>query len=124
MEFSRLKLKAVRDTMIEVGWCRTSISDAIGTIRRCFKWAVENELIPASVFHGLMAISGLRVGRPDTRELDPVQPVSVVDVEAVLVHVSPQVKSMIELQLVTGMRPGEVCGMRTDEIDRTGTLWV
>jgi integrase len=45
-------------------------------------------------------------------------------VEAVLPQVSPQVGAMIRLQLLTGMRSGEVCIMRSCDIDTTGKLWV
>jgi integrase len=31
---------------------------------------------------------------------------------------------MVLLQWHTGMRPGEVCSIRADEIDRTGTVWL
>jgi hypothetical protein len=30
---------------------------------------------------------------------------------------------MVELQLLTGMRPGEVCGIRPIDVDRTGAVW-
>ena len=36
-------LKAVRQRMIVKGWSRSTINQSIGRIRRCFKWAVENE---------------------------------------------------------------------------------
>lgn len=38
-------------------------------------------------------------------------------------HVSRQVKGLIQLQLLTGMRPGEACSMRGCDIDTTGKLW-
>src|SRR5205085_2809497 len=43
---------------------------------------------------------------------------------AVKPFVSWQVWAMIELQLLTGMRPGEVCAIRTAYIDRSGKLWL
>jgi integrase len=45
-------------------------------------------------------------------------------VRAVLPHVSSVVAAMIELQLITGMRPGEVCSMRVCDIDTTNRVWV
>jgi integrase len=88
-----------------------------------FKWAVENELVPPSVHHGLIAVSGLRRGRSAAIESDPVRPVAEGDVEAVLPHLSKQVAAMVKLQMLTGMRPGEVCDMRGCDIDVTGKLW-
>jgi integrase len=122
-EFGPLRLKAVRETMIEAGRVRTNVNRHVVRIRSAFKWAAENELIPASVYHGLMALSGLRAGRSSAKEAEPVRPVSIDYVSAIQPHVSRQVWTMIQLQLLTGMRPGEVCILRTRDIDTTGALW-
>lgn len=53
-EFGPLALKAVRQRMIDNGWSRGYINKSIGRIRRCFKWAVENELVRPDMYHGLM----------------------------------------------------------------------
>jgi integrase len=96
----------------------------VGRIVRIFKWAVENEMVPANVHHGLKAIAGLKKGRTEAKELEPVKPVPEAYVEAVLPFVSRQVWAMTQLQRLTGMRPGEVCQMRTMDIDRSGKVWI
>jgi integrase len=123
-EFGPLALKAVREAMIAAGTCRAEINRRVGRIVRAFKWATENELIPASVHHGLRTIAGLKKGRSEARESAPVRPAPEAIVEAVRPYVSRQVWAMIQLQLLTGMRPGEVCRMRTRDVDRSGRLWV
>jgi integrase len=45
-------------------------------------------------------------------------------VNPILPHLSAQVRAMVELQRVTGMRPAEVCAMRSVDIDRTVSVWV
>lgn len=45
-------------------------------------------------------------------------------VEAVLPFLSPTVAAMVQLQLLTGMRSGELCIMRTADIDTTGSVWL
>jgi len=124
VEFSPLKLKAVQGEMVKLEWCRSNINKQTSRIRTVFKWAAGNELIPPSVYHGLEAVSGLRIGRSEAKESEPVLPVPMPHVTAVLPHVSRQVAGMIQLQLLTGMRPGEVCMMRTADIDTTGPLWL
>jgi hypothetical protein len=52
-EFTPLKLKAVRKTMIDTGLCRSVINQRIGRIERMFKWAVSEELIAESVYRAL-----------------------------------------------------------------------
>jgi integrase len=122
--FGPLALKAVRQVMIDAGLCRSTINQRIGRIKHLFKWAVENELAPPSTFHGLDAVAGLRAGRSAARESEPIKPVPAALVDAVLPFVAAQVKAMIELQLLTGMRPGEIVIMRAVDIDTTGKVWI
>jgi integrase len=124
VEFGPLKLKAVRDLMVKAGRVRTNVNRHIVRLRGVFKWGVENEVIPASVHHGLMAVSGLRRGRCEVKESEGVAPVPEAYVDATLSWVSAQVSAMIQLQLLTGMRPGEVVLMRGSDLDTTGRLWV
>jgi len=123
-EFGPLALKTCREAMIKNALCRTHINQQIGRIKRMFKWAVEQELVEANVWHALQAVAGLRAGKTEARESEPVKPVAEQHVNATLPHLSPTVQAMIELQLISGMRPGEVCAMRSCDIDTTGTLWV
>ena len=115
-EFGPKSLKALRQHMIEQDICRNQINARVCRIRRAFRWAVSEELIPASVYESLKTVAGLQRGRSEARESDPVKPVPVGDVQAVLPFVSPQVGAMIQLQLVTGMRAGEVVIMRPADI--------
>jgi hypothetical protein len=48
-DFGPLSLKAVREQMIAAGLARKHINQRINRVRRCFKWGVENELVPPSV---------------------------------------------------------------------------
>ena len=94
-DFGPLALKAVRQCMIDKGWARKTINKAVGRIRRCFKWAVENELVRPDMYHGLMALSGLRKGRTEAHEPAPVQPVEDEVVEATLRHLRGVVADMV-----------------------------
>ncbi|WP_417385647.1 tyrosine-type recombinase/integrase [Gimesia sp.] len=122
-EFSPLKLQAVRDEMIAHGLVRTSINRNIGRIKRMFRWGVENELVNPLVFQAVQAVAGLRAGRSGARESDPVKPVPSHRVEAVKPFVSRQVWGMVELQLTTGMRPGEVIQIRGGDLNMDGEVW-
>ncbi len=121
--FGPLALKSVRQRMIGDDLCRKEINKRIGRIVRVFKWAVENELLPGSVVHALKAVAGLRAGRSEARESEPVKPVPEAYVEAIRPHVLPAVWAMIELQRLTGCRPGEVVTMRGCDLNMTGRVW-
>lgn len=122
-EFGPLALKAVRERMIARGLSRGVVNDYIGRIKRILRWGVENELVPAEIYHGLQAVAGLRRGRSEARETEPVKPVPDIHVDAIRPFVCPQVWAMIELQRLTGMRSGEVVQMRASELDMSGRIW-
>ncbi len=131
-KFGPKKLKAVRDMMVN-GYeangkkfralCRRGVNAQIGRIKRIFKWAVSEELVPASLFHGLDSVAGLRQGRTTAFELPPIMPVDYALVEATLPHLSPPVAAMVQLQYLAAMRPGEVCIMRPCDVDRSADVW-
>lgn len=122
-EFGPLKLKAVRQKMIDAGLSRSVINTHVGRVKRMFRWAVENELVPASVHHGLLAVRGLQFGRTMARESVPVRPIPQPLVDAVLPHVAARIAGMIQFQLLTGCRPGEACVIRGCDIDMAGSRW-
>jgi integrase len=122
-DFGPLALKAVREQMIKLGWVRKYINSCIGCVKRAFKWGVENELIPSSVYHGLQAVEGLKRGRSHAPESKPVRPVPDEHVDAVLPFLTRPVRAMVQVQRLTGMRPGEVVIMRLCDIDRSSNVW-
>jgi hypothetical protein len=124
-DFGPKSLQAVRQHMIDVQkLSRKVINQRIGRIKRAFKWAVAEELVPPSVFHGLQAVGGLRFGRTEARETEPIKPVPDEHVDAVQPFISPHVAAMIQFQRLTGVRPCEVVIVRACDIDMSGEVWV
>jgi integrase len=122
-DFGPLALKTVRQTMIDAGLCRGTINRRVNRIKRLFKWAVAEELIPPSVAHGLAALAGLRKGRSEARESKPVRPVADSVVDATLPYLPTVIAEMVRLQRLTGTRPAEVCAIRPCDVDTTGDVW-
>ncbi len=123
-EFGPMALKAVRQHWIDAGLSRSTINKRCQAVKRVFKWAVAEELVPPDIFHGLSAVAGLRRGRTEAHETEPVSPVPDAVVEETLPHLPEVVADMVRLQRLTGCRPGEVCTIRPCDIDRTGDVWV
>jgi integrase len=123
VEFDSVALEALREEMIREGHCRGRINRDVGRIKRLFKWASAKKLVPLSVHEGLATVEGLRAGRSAARETAPVRPVAEQVVEATLPHMRPQVATMVQLQLLTGMRPGEVVVLRGMDLETTGAVW-
>jgi integrase len=123
-DFGPLALKVVREELIKAELTRSGVNRGARMIVRLFRWAVENELVPPSLHHGLKAVAGIRKGQAGVREAEPVRPVPDADVDAIEPHVSAQVWAMVQLQRLTGMRPGEVVAMRTADVDTSGKVWL
>ena len=73
-EFSPLKFKAVRQTLIAAGHSRPYINKLMAIVPRVFKWAAAEELVPAAVYHSLRTVEGLKKGRTKAPEPEPVLP--------------------------------------------------
>jgi integrase len=141
-EFGPLNLVAVQNAMVDscwmtdeeraeytktgkrVGLARTTINGRIGRIKMMFRWAAKHQIIPASVYHGILAVNGLAEGRTQARDTEGVKPISVVVVIDTLPHLPPVVHDVVELLLLTGARVGEITGMRAIELDMTGEVWL
>ena len=54
-DFGPLALKAVRDEMVRRGGTRKNVNRQVSRVRGIFKWAAENELVPATVHQSLEA---------------------------------------------------------------------
>jgi integrase len=115
-DFGPLALKAIRQRMIDDGLARNTINSRIGKIRRVFKWAASEELLPVAVHQGLKTVDGLLRGRTKARETPPVLPVADSIVDTTLPHLPP-VADMVRLQRLIGCRPTELCEMRPCDID-------
>ena len=122
--FGPVALKAMRQKFVEVGWCRSLVNRRVGRVRRVFKWAASEELIPAAVPQALATVSGLQRGRSGVRESAPVEPVPDEVVEATLPFLNRQVRGLVEFQRLTGCRPGEACALRRCDLTTEGEVWV
>ena len=122
-EFTPADLIRCREEMIKT--CARGTANAmVNRIRRVFRWGVEEGLVLAGVWHGLTAVVPLKRGRTEARETEPVQSVLLIYVAMVFAAASSVLGAMAHLQLLTGMRPGEVCAMRCGDIDMRDDVWV
>jgi integrase len=122
--FGPLALKAVRESIVRAGKARKTVNDYVAVVKRIVKWGVGEELVPSRILEALRAVDGLKRGRSDARETEPVRPVPDAIVEATVRECSPVLAAMIRLQRLTGMRPAEVCGISAAQIDTGGKVWL
>jgi integrase len=109
----------MRALLVEQGRPRVTCNRIVNSVRRLFKWAASQELIPVSVSGALATVEPLKANRTTAPELPPVKPVSDEVLEATIAHLPEVVAAMARLSRLTGARPGELCIMRPCDIDRS-----
>ncbi len=122
-EFTPRAMVAVRDRMVALDWCRTTINKQVARIRRAFKWGVSEMLVAPATLTALSAVAPLKEGRSQAREKERVTAVPDEVVADTLPHLSVVVRAMVQLQRLAGMRPGEVVRLRPCDVDTSGSVW-
>ncbi len=119
------RLKVWRDHLIrKYKLARPTVNESVNRLRRIVRWGVEEEIVPAAVSQALDAVAPLRKGRSAAREGIKRRPVPEDHVYKVFPFLSRQIRTVIELELLTATRPGEVLSMRPIDIDTTGDCWI
>ena len=121
--FGPLKLKAVRKVWVDGGLVRVQVNKRVDRVRRMFAWGVEEELVRVEVLIALRTVRGLSAGRSAAKESVKVRPVSDAHVDAIRPFVGRRIWAMIELQRWSGIRPGEVCVIRTTDVAVKDGVW-
>jgi integrase len=138
-KFGPAQLKQLREWMIQPreerdprtgvvkrydGWSRKVTNRQIGRVRRIFAWGKEQGIVSDAAYFALQALKPLRPGRSIARDTEPIGPVADDVVAATLPHLSRQISTMVQIQQLTGMRPGEVVAMTTGQLERRGDVCV
>lgn len=123
--FGPRRLKEYRESLVKQKLSRSYINGTINRIKRAFRWAVSEELIPANVYHGLQSVASLAAGRTEARETPKRQPVAWKHVEPVLGELSKTVAAMVRFQWYTGARSKSICMATASQftLDKDG-LWL
>lgn len=111
--------------MVEKGWSRNYVNAQVDRLRRMFRWAAAEELLPSSVHFELRTVPGLRRGKTDARETNRVKPANPEHVDAALSKMPSVVQGMVRFQQLTGCRPAEACLLRAVDLDMSNpACWV
>ncbi|TWU39143.1 Tyrosine recombinase XerC [Novipirellula aureliae] len=123
-DFGPIALKAVQQQFVELGQARKYVNENIDRIKRMVRWGVSEELVNESTLRRLETVNGLRKGKTTAHDNPEIPPVDDEVVDLTLPHLLPTLADMVQIQRLTGARPGEVCIMRAGDFDRRGETWV
>lgn len=137
-DFGPIRLRAVRKSMVDGDpnvvtpdgkpkprkpWSRSFINKQVKRLKYLFRWGVSWELAPAAVAEALGTVKSLTAGETDAREGTPRRAVPDKDLAAVRAVLCQKHQDLFDLLLLTGARPGEIVGLTTGVIDRSGEVW-
>jgi integrase len=118
------EITRLRETILTDGThVRQEVNRAMRELARFWRWCAAHELAPAEVHARFGVLEPLKAGRCNAPESKGVSVVPLEHVRAVQAIVVNTVRAMIELQLLTGARPGEIVGLKVEDLDRTVDPW-
>jgi integrase len=121
-EFGPRALRSCLERWVEEGLSRVYCNYLARAAKLCFKWGVEQELVNVQTWQSLLTVRGLRRGKTEAPEPEPVKPADPEEVAKTLPFLLPPVRAMVQLQGLTGMRPGEAVLLRPQDLDRTSLV--
>lgn len=117
-EFGPKQLKKLQQILAAKQLTRRYINAQVERLKRMFRWAVSEQLIPAAVHQALETVDGLRARRSTAKESTKRQPVPWEHVAAVLPFVNETIRDMLKIQWILGVR-GKSLRMATKAQFRT-----
>lgn len=108
-------LDTLRQAMRAKGWCARYASRQCIRVRTVWRWAERKKMVPRGAWEHLRTLQ-LGGGRTD----DEVAPVPEGDLAATLETLRRIPRAMVEMQLHTGARPGEIMGLTPAMVHRAG----
>ncbi len=122
-EFGPLRLRSVREAMVEKGWSRKFINKQIGRVRLIFRLGVSWEMVRGIVVTELKTVPALIEGETSAPERLARHAVPHEDLDAVRKRLRQRNRDLFDLLLLTGARPGELLGLTTAMIEKNGEIW-
>lgn len=123
-DVTHAELVEVRRKMVEEGSARTSVNKRIGIWNRMMGWALDEGLIGAALKAELSQVSPLKAFRSQARDTEPIKAAEHHAVKAAIAMLPPNLADMVRVQELSGMRPGEVCKMRWEDVERKRGVWL
>lgn len=116
-------VELLQQRMIDDGLSRRTCNQLLHILRNICKWAVQKEVMSGETLGRVLVVPTLRKGRTQAKERKPVRAVPLEAVEKTLPHLPAVYQAMVQLQLYSAMRPGEVQALSADQIDQSDATW-
>ena len=106
----------------------TTLNGRLRIIKQAFAWARAYGLVSREASYDISLVKPMRAGRSKATAPVPVTPVAEETIKSLLPFCPQTVADMVNVLLLTGMRAGELCGMRPCDVvkipNAAGDVWV
>lgn len=113
-----LRFKKFQQSLVDAGHSPRYINQCCAKIRRAFKWAASEEVVPITTYQGIATVQGVREPPREDKSI----PRS--DVDAILGELSPTIAAMAEFQWLTGARSQSICAAKPEQFDTSKDPWL
>jgi len=120
-DFGPLKFEEFRSILISRGLAKHTVKRYSNYVKKMYQRGVKLELISVELYQRLEAVGPVEMPYKPPKKILPVDLDIVRQTQRELTSV---VSDMVEIQLLTAMRPNEVCNLRPCDIDRSGDIWL
>ncbi len=105
-------------------WAEPSIRKLLGVLVDAYRYGAAHGLLEIEAAQRIEYAAGLPlpewIGKPGGKDAVPD---AIVD--ATRKHLANrEAQDLLDLQRLTGARPGELCALRAEHLDRTGEVWI
>ncbi|MHB8953333.1 MAG: tyrosine-type recombinase/integrase [Pirellulaceae bacterium] len=123
-DFAPSVLKRVQRELVALGHTRKYVNTEVSRIRRAFRWAVSEGIVPPSMAEGLRCVEPLRYGRSTAPERIPVASVPEEIFLETLPYLPSLIADMFSILWYTGVRSDSLCQARPEQFDFSDTPWI
>ncbi|MGE0145650.1 MAG: tyrosine-type recombinase/integrase [Planctomycetota bacterium] len=98
---------------------RKGINQKVSLVVGLFRWGWKRGFVPKATWADIRLVEPLTRAEAGNRPTGKPKRIPTLDeIRAVVAVASRQVGAMLRLQALSGMRPGEVCAMRFEDVER------
>lgn len=109
---------------IEDGRARATVNDYVSIVRQMFHWALAETDLPFENYVRLGLVKQLKKGQTDAKDRQRSKVVAQEHIDAIRDDVPEMAGALIELQMLTAARPGELLSLKPTDIDTRGDVWI
>ena len=122
-EVDALVLRQVREDMIGRDLAASTVNVMVGHIRRVWRWAEEQRMLPRGSWANLGTLPPIRKNDRRVRHAPGRRATTWEEVQRVAACAVPPIAAAIQVQWYSGCRSGEIRRIRVGEVDTSGEVW-